>query len=56
MAARERGLAPRHGRWELNGQQWLCFQKLGRTESLSQRSGDFMKDVLASPAGTVPSR
>lgn len=48
MVAGERGLAPRHRTWQLNGHQWLWLQKLGRTESLSWGSGDFMKDAPVS--------
>lgn len=56
MAAGDRALAPRHRREQHNGYQWVWFQKLGRTKSLSQGSGDFMKDVPFSSAGGVPSR
>ena len=38
------------------GTQWVWLQEPGESESLSQASGDLIKDAPASPDGTVPSR
>lgn len=56
MVAGKIGLAPRHRKAMAQWAPRVWLQKLGEAKSLSQGSGDFIKNAPACPAGTVPSK